>query len=203
MPRRRLLAAHQIAVSERTNGTPGTRELDPRYRRENRSIHRSRCRLPARLACAPAAGSAGYAGRGAELTHPQRHTSAATAVTSGGMAGPGAWSQPPVHPTRIHMVDRGQASPHSLHRPRCRAHRVSGVSKHRQAPAERRIGALGSGFAVWSGAPRSSRSALMRCGTGSRSARQAGTVCALIGGIGLHPAGAANDLRPHRLVPVC
>jgi len=52
-------------------------------------------------------------------------------------------SQPAVHPTWIHVVDRGQASPHSLHRPRCRAHRVSSLNKRRRAAADRRIGALG------------------------------------------------------------
>jgi hypothetical protein len=89
MSRRRLLAAGQVAVSERRDGTPGTRELDRRCRRGNRSVLRSRCRPPPRLACAPAAGSAGYAGRRAGLTRPQRRTSAATTVTSGGMAEPG------------------------------------------------------------------------------------------------------------------
>jgi hypothetical protein len=64
-----------------------TDELDPRYRRGNRSVRRNRCGLPARLACVPAAGSAGCAGRRAGLTHPQRRTSTATAVMSGGTAG--------------------------------------------------------------------------------------------------------------------
>jgi transposase InsO family protein len=47
------LILHGIAVSHgRTNGTSANRELDPRYRRGNRSVRRSRCGLPARLACA-------------------------------------------------------------------------------------------------------------------------------------------------------
>jgi hypothetical protein len=83
-------SAGQIAVGYRTHGTPGTGQPDPHDRRENRSIHRSRCRRPARLACAPAAGSAGCAGNRAGPTHPQRRTSAAIAVMSGGTAGPGA-----------------------------------------------------------------------------------------------------------------
>jgi len=47
--------------------------------------------------------------------------------------------QPPVHATWIHVVDRGQASPHPLHRPRRRAHRVSSLRKRRQAVADRRV----------------------------------------------------------------
>jgi hypothetical protein len=89
MPRRRMPAG-QIADGGHTNGIPADRELDPHYRRGNQCVHRSRCRPPARLACAPAAGGAGCAGRRAGLTHPKRRTSTATAVMSGGMAGLGA-----------------------------------------------------------------------------------------------------------------
>ena len=49
-------AAVNPTVAGGTDGTPADRELDPRYRRGNRSVRRSRCGLPARLACAPAAG---------------------------------------------------------------------------------------------------------------------------------------------------
>jgi len=85
--RRRPLAAAQIAARECTGCTPGTGELDPPY--PARSVHRSRRGLPPRLACAPAAGSAGCAGARAGLTRPQRRTSAATAAMSGGTAGLG------------------------------------------------------------------------------------------------------------------
>lgn len=44
---------------------------------------------PARKLCVPAAGGAGCAGGPARPTLPQRRTSAATDVTSGGTAGPG------------------------------------------------------------------------------------------------------------------
>jgi len=83
-------AAGQIAVSDGTNGTPANRELDWRCRQGSRSVHRGRCGRPDRLACVPAAGGAGCAGRRAGLTHPQRCTSTATAVMSAGMAGLGA-----------------------------------------------------------------------------------------------------------------
>jgi hypothetical protein len=83
VPRPRLLAARQIAVNgDRANRTPANRELDLCYRR--------RCGWLARLACAPAAGGAGCAGRRAGLTHPRRRTSTAPAVMSGGTAGPAA-----------------------------------------------------------------------------------------------------------------
>ena len=83
VPRPRLLAAGQIAVNgDRANRAPASRELDLCYRR--------RCGWPARLACAPAAGDAGCAGRRAGLTHPRRRTSTAPAVMSGGTAGPAA-----------------------------------------------------------------------------------------------------------------
>jgi hypothetical protein len=88
--RRGLLVAVQVAVNDALmNCGLMNPELNSCSQSANLLSHRCPCGQPARLPCAPAAGSAGYAGSWAELTLPRRRTSAAMTVMSGGMAGQG------------------------------------------------------------------------------------------------------------------